>query len=386
VAEAEPRFDEAELLAEARAATGLDDFGDSAFREGLRVLLETYEKGARFTPKGRRRYRRRVVQLLATRLRVEEAWKRHPEVRARVIRRPMILTGLPRTGTSALFNLLAADPAARPLRLWEGMFPDPAEGLAPGAPDPRYLAIKQHYERVREKDPEFTKIHFADADTPEECVLLLAHAFCDVQMGIEVLMEPWGSWFQQQDLRRPYAYYRDLLKLLDWQRPGERWLLKSPAHLWALDVLAELFPDVCLVFTHRNPLEAIASACSLTAALMTVREGLDLQALGPEVLEYYARSLERGLAARERLDRRRFADVDYRALVADPLAAAKSIYAHFELPLGPELEARLAAHVRDNPQGKHGAHAYDLESYGLTPARVRERLAAYIERFGLPAD
>jgi hypothetical protein len=266
------------------------------------------------------------------------------------------------------------------------MFPDPAEGLAPGEPDPRYLAIKQHYERIREKDPDFTKIHFADADTPEECVLLLAHAFCDVQMGIEVIMEPWGSWFQQQDLRRPYAYYRDLLKLLDWQRPGERWLLKSPAHLWALDVLVELFPDVCLVFTHRNPLEAIGSACSLTHALLAVREDQDPRALGPEVLEYYARSLERGLAARERLDPRRFADVDYRALVADPLAAAKSIYAHFELPLGPEREARLAAHVRANPQGKHGAHAYDLETYGLTPARVRDRLAAYIERFDLPAD
>jgi hypothetical protein len=385
-APAEVRFDEEELLAEARAATGLSDFGDPAFREGLRVLLETYDRGAGFDARGRRRFRRRVVQLLATRLRVEEAWKRHPEALAREIRSPVYLTGLPRTGTSALFNLLAADPAARPLRLWEGTFPDPAEGLAPGQEDPRYLAVKAYYDRVREKDPEFTRIHFASADTPEECVLLLAHAFCDVQMGIEVMIEPWASWFQRQDLRRAYAYYRDLLKLLDWQRPGERWLLKSPAHLWALDVLVELFPDACLVFTHRNPCEAIASACSLTHALMTERPALDPRALGPQVLEYYARSLERGLAARDRMDPRRFHDVDYRAFVADPLAAAKGIYAWFGLPLDAEVEAALAAHVRENPQGKHGAHAYDLATYGLTPARVRDRLAAYVERFGLPAE
>ena len=376
-------FEEETLLAAARAAAGLEDFGDESFRAGLRVLLETYAKTANFTEKGRRRYARRVVQLLATRLRVEAAWWRHPEIRARAIRRPVFLTGLPRTGTSALFNLLAADPAARPLLLWEGVFPDPLEGLAPGEPDPRYLALRDHYDRGRENNPDFTRIHYVGADTPEECVLLLAHAFCDVQMGIEVLMEPYASWFQRQDLRRAYAYYGDLLRTLDWQRPGERWLLKSPAHLWALDVLLELFPDACIVLTHRDPVEAIASACSLTDALMAVRADHDRRALGPAVLEYYARSLERGLAARERLDPRRFADVDYRELVADPLAAARGVYARFDLPLPASASRALEEHARANPQGRHGAHEYALADYGLTPEAVRQRLAAYVERFGL---
>lgn len=382
----EVRFDEASVLAAAREATGLDDFGEDGFREGLRVLLETYDKSADFDERGRRRNHRRVVSLLATRLRVQEALRRHPEIREREIRRPVFLTGLPRTGTSALFNLLAADPAARPLLLWEGIFPDPPADPPAGQPDPRYVALKAHYEKGRENNPEFTKIHYVDADGPEECVMLLAHAFCDVQMGIEILMEPYASWFQAQDLHRTYRYYRDLLRMLDWQRPGERWLLKTPAHLWALDVLVDLFPDCSIVLTHRNPLECVASACSMTDALMKGRERYDRRALGPAVMEYYTRSLERGLAARERLDAGRFFDVDYRALVADPLATARSIYAHFGLEWSPEAAAAIEAHVAANPRGRHGAHRYDLESFGLTPERVRERLRDYVERFALPCD
>ncbi len=379
-------FEEEAVLAAARDATGLSDFGDPAFREGLRVLLETYEHGAGFSEKGRRRYWRRVVQLLATRLRVEAAFRRHPEVCGRALRRPLFLTGLPRTGTSALFNLLGADPAARPLLLWEGMFPDPPEDLEAGQPDPRYLAMKAHFDRIREKDPDFTRIHYASADAPEECVLLMAHAFCDVQMGIEILMEPYASWFQQRDLGPTYAYYRDLLKLLDWQRPGERWLLKTPAHLWGLDALVEHFPDCGVVLTHRNPLQAMASACSLTDALMAVRDDYDRETLGPAVLEYYSRSLERGLAVRDRLDPMRFFDVDYRDLVAKPLDCVRALYAHFDLPLPPVAGKALREHVEAHPQHQHGRHEYALETYGLTPERVRSRLADYIARFDLPSD
>lgn len=383
---AEFPFDEESVLEAAQQATGLSDFAGESFREGLRVLLETYEKTADFNEKGRKRNWRRLVQLLSTRLRVQAAFARHPEIREREIRRPLYLTGLPRTGTSALFNLLGADPAARPLLLWEAIFPDPLEDLPEGELDPRYLAIKQQYDRMREKNPDFNKIHFASADTPEECVLLQAHAFCDVQMGIEVLMEPYASWFQAQDLHAPYAYYQDLLKLLDWQRPAERWLLKSPAHLWAIDVLTELFPDACLIFTHRNPLEAIASACSLTDALMAARENHDPKRLGPLVLEYYARSLERGLAARDAGDPARFFDVDYREFLTDPFAAAKGIYGHFALPMPDDVEQALQAHVAAHPQGKHGRHEYSLEEFGLDADTVRTRLADYIDRFALPCD
>jgi hypothetical protein len=380
----EMAFTEESVMEAARQATGLSDFGDGGFREGLQVLLRTYEETAGFEQRGVRRNWRRVVGLLATRLRVEATFARHPEMREREIRKPMVLTGMPRSGTSALFNLLGADPATRPLLLWETQFPDPYEGeLAPGQNDPRRDAIEAHYEKGRQENPDFSKMHDVRADNPEECVLLMAHDFCDVQMGIEPMMEPYASWFRKQDFRRMYRYYADLLRMLDWQRTGERWLLKAPAHMWAIDVLIETFPDVSIVWTHRDPLDCTASVCSLTAMLMRAREDFDPKELGPVVMDFYATSLERGLAARDASDPARFIDVDYRDFIADNLAVARKIYAHFEMPMGDAARDALEAHVRAHPRNKHGRHEYDLERFGLTPAAVEARFAPYLDRFNL---
>lgn len=373
------------LLNDARAAAGLDDFGDPSFREGLSVLLATYE-AAGLRPGGRKRTRTRLLQLLLTRLQIEQTWKRFPEIRARPIRTPVYLTGLPRTGTSTLFQLLGCDRASRPLLLWEGVCPTPsAEGDA-GQPDPRIAMIQAGLDLDRARNPDFDKIHFARAEGPEECVLLLAHTFRDVQVGIEPLMQPYGAWFERQDLRAPYAYYKGLLQMLDWQRPGERWLLKSPAHLWALDVLLDLFPDACILHTHRNPLEVLPSYCSMMAALMSIRAFVDPRELGPIVLEYLARSLERGLAARDQCPPGRFLDVDYRVLIADPMREIARVYAHFGLDLAAGTEQAMMAFLAANPQNKHGSHEYSLAEYGLTPDLVRDRLRFYLDRFDVPSN
>ena len=372
------------LLADARTATGLEDFGGDSFREGLAILLDTYER-AGLRPGGRKRTRARLLQLLANRLKIERAWKRHPGIYSREIRGPVYLTGLPRTGTSTLFNLIGCDPVSRPLLLWEAVCPDPLDGQDPAEPDPRMQMIQAGLDAGRAKDPSFDKIHFARADGPEECVLLLAHTFRDVQLGIEPLMQPYGAWFERQDLLAPYTYYRDLLKMLDWQRPGERWLLKSPAHLWAIDPIVELFPDACILQTHRDPVEVLPSYCSMIVALMSTRDSVDPLAIGPIVLEYLARSLERGTASRARSDERRFFDVDYRALVADPIAEIARVYDYYGLALPADTERAMRAFLDQNPQNKHGAHHYSLAEFGLTAEAVRDRLRFYIERFDLSA-
>jgi hypothetical protein len=376
-----PTFVPDELLAEARASAKLDDFGGDAFLPGLRALCRTYGL-PEWSEKGRARNRKRLVGLLATRLRVEAAFGRHPEILARAVTQPVFLTGLPRSGTSALFSLLGADPAARPLRLWETQCPDPLP-LPPGTPDPRRAAIEAYYAQGREKRPEWTKIHFTSADTPEECVLLHAYAMHGVQMGVEIFLEPYASWYQAEaaDLRGLYAYQKRLMQLLDWQRPGERWLLKAPAHLWGLDALVATFSDAAVVWNHRDPVACIASACSMTQALMATLD-FDAQQLGPAVMEFYARSLDRGLAVREKLDPARFFDVPYAELTADPLACAERIYAHFGLPLPPASLGALRAFASENPEGKHGKHEYDLAQYGLDEERVRARFAGYVARFG----
>ncbi len=364
-------------------AGGLEDFGAPSFRRGLEILVETYE-AAGLNESGRKRTRGRLVQLLTTRLLAEQAFKDHPEIRDVEITKPMYLTGFPRTGTSALFNLLGKDTSARPLLLWEGMFPPPlGRELEPGEEDPRLAGMRAYYAYQRKKNPDFDKIHFADADLPEECVLLLAHTFCDVQNGIEPLMSPYREYFEGSDLRQSYAYYADLLRMIQWQRPGERWLLKSPAHLWAIDALVEMFPDVCIIQTHRDPMQILASYCSMMEALMSIRETVDRKELGRSVLEHLGKLMDRGLDSRDRSGGERFIDVDYARFIEDPLTAVRAIYDHFDIEMDDATTAALEAHVSSNPRGKHGKHEYDLSQYGLSAGHVRERLGGYLERFDL---
>jgi hypothetical protein len=369
------------LLDEARAKTGLDDFGDPSFREGLGALLELYDLPGGLTARGRRSQRRRLLGLLENRLRVAEAFRRRPEIRERAITRPLFLTGLPRTGTSALFNLLGSDPASRPLLLWEGNHPDPLEGADPRGEDPRLVALREALARAHQRNPEFAKIHRARADGPEECVQLLAHSMGFVQLGVEPMLSPYREHFFAEDRAPVYRYYADLLRLLDFQRPGARWLLKTPAHLWALEHLAALFPDACVVVTHRDPLECVPSYCSMMLALMGDYDAVDPEALGPVVLEYLARSMEHATAARSRLPSSMFVDVRYADFVRDPAGTARTIYDAFGLPMTEEVGARLAAHVAAHPQNEHGRHAYDLARFGLAEAEVLDRLRAYTTRY-----
>jgi len=376
-------FVPAELMAEASAgADGLTDFGSEDFKAGLETLCATYDRNA-WTEKGRKRNRRRLVGILATRLKLTDAFKRHPEILTRPVAKPMVLTGLPRSGTSALFNLLAEDPDARPLRLWEAQFPDPLEDLEDGADDPRRAMIEAYQKQMNERNPDFAKIHFASADTPEECVLIHAYALHGVQLGIEIMLEPYGSWFRAADLRPLYRYYADLLRLLDWQRPGNRWLLKAPAHMWAVDALIETLPDVSIVWSHRNPVACTASICSMTHTLFGSSMDVDPTALGPVVMDWYATSLERGLEARDRNDPARFVDVNHDDFVADSMGVVAQIYDHFGMPMPEAAANAMTRYVAAHPKDKHGKHEYDLATYGLTLEQVNERFAPYVERFGI---
>jgi hypothetical protein len=380
----DPTFDYDTLLAEARTATGLSDFGDPAFEAPFRVMLASYD-AMPLTARGRKSTRRRLSGLLVNRLRVVDALAKHPEIRTRTITRPLFLTGLPRTGTSALFNLLAADASARPLLFWEGTHPDPLPApLAPGEEDPRLVALRDALERGRKANPGFAAIHDVRADGPEECVQLLAHSLAGVQLGVEPLFSPYRESFHAQDQGPPYALYADLLRLLDHQRPGARWLLKTPAHLFALDELVTRFPDGTIVITHRDLLECVPSYCSMVQAMLGEHENVDPRDVGARVVDYLARSVERAMALRETLDADRFVDVSYADFVADPVATGLRIHRAAGLDAGPAVEASFRAHVAAHPQNKHGKHTYDLGGFGLTVEEIRARFGAYARRYGVP--
>lgn len=373
-------FDEQRLHDDAlEHGGGLTDFG-ADYRENFRALLEMYRTTARLTPSGQKSTRRRLLGLLINRLRIARAFQSRPELRARSLVRPMYVVGLPRTGTSALFNLLARDSTSRPLLYWEGLHPDPAPDLAPGEVDPRLEQTRRDLERAYAKNPEFAAVHRVRADAPEECVALLSHTLGSVQMGVEPLISPYREYFANQDQRANYRYYLDLLRLLDAQRPGQRWLLKSPAHLWGLRPLLESLPDACVVWTHRDPVAVVGSYCSMIEALSVTREGVSPHEIGAAVLSYLAASVECAMTDRRDFEAR-VVDVGHAQVLREPLAVVERLYAHFGLDARPEDYARMSEYSAARHEPAAGEHRYRLERYGLHPEQVRERFSSYVRQF-----
>tara|TARA_R110002049_G_scaffold24302_9_gene86319 strand:- start:10927 stop:12093 length:1167 start_codon:yes stop_codon:yes gene_type:complete len=373
-------YDADELIAEAKSQTGFDDFGELPFREGLDVLLETYNRNVK-DPEGRKRCRDRVVMQLATRLKCENAFKTIPEIAEQEIVAPIFVTGLPRSGTSALLNLLVAAPDNRGLLQWEVQFPDPWPDSEPGQEDPRYPYLVKALEQTR--NSEFAKIHYIDADTPEECVLLHAYAFDGVQLGFEIMLEPYRSWLLQRDLEPMYAYQKRQMQMLNWRNPGKQWMLKAPAHMWGIDAIRKVFPDARFIWCHRDPQRVVPSINSMNKVVMGMYMGdishLDAAQTGRAVMEWYAMSLEKGLAQRAQLPSELFVDCSQREFVDQPMTMVEKVYRAFDLPLSDASRAAMQAHIDANPKGKHGKHEYDLAEYGLTQDIIEERFAFYTE-------
>lgn len=368
------------LIEAAMESTEMNDFGRLPVRPGLGVLCETYERNVQ-DPEGRKRCRDRLINLLTVRLRCEHAFRKIPSIAEQEIKAPIFITGLPRSGTSALVNLLSQAPENRGLLQWEVQFPDPWPGSASGATDPRYLHLVKAL--AENRNPEFEKIHYVDADTPEECVLLHAYAFSGVQLGFEIMLEPYRSWLLEQDLTTLYDYQKRQLQLLSWRNPGGRWVLKAPAHMWAVNVIRRVFPDARFVWCHRHPVPVVASINSMTAAIMDMFMGdwshLDPAKIGHAVMEWYAMSLDCGLTARETLPQDLFVDCSQAEIADRPLGVVEHIYEHLGLDLsGPAAEA-MQAFIAANPKGKHGQHDYDLTSFGLTEEEVVSRFDFYLQ-------
>ncbi len=367
------------LIESAMESTGLTDFGELPVRPGLEALCETYERNL-VDPAGRQRCYERLVNLLSVRLRCERAFRDIPAVSAQAISAPVFVTGLPRSGTSALINLLNRAPENRGLLQWEVQFPDPWPNLAPGDVDPRYGYLVKALEDGQ--DPEFRKIHYVDADTPEECCMIHSYAFSGVQLGFEIMLEPYRSWLMAQDLAPLYAYQKRLLQLLNWRNPGYRWVLKAPAHMWAIDTIFSVFPDARFVWCHRHPLPVVASINSMNRQVMKMYAGdtshIPQADIGRAVMEWYALSLERGLAARAQHPAERFVDCSQAEIADSPMDVVQRIYDAFGFELGEESRAAMQGYIDANPKGKHGKHVYDLASFGLSEADVEQRFDFYL--------
>ncbi len=380
-------LDERSLMARASRATGLDDFGDAAFREPLAVLLDGLEREAALTLLGRVIARADVTRLLVNRLHMVEARKHHPEIARGAIERPLFIVGLPRTGTTILHQLLAQDPGNRVPMTWEVMHVHPAPERATYDDDPRIAAVEKHLAGVDRLIPNFKAMHPMGASLPQECVALTAHDFASMLFTTTHALPSYQAWLDRGDLRWVYASHRRQLQYLQWRCSAERWVLKSPGHLWALEALVAEYPDARIVQTHRDPLRVIASLASLIAYLRWMAsDRIDRDAIGVEWTERLAAGLAHATAVRSRLAEGQVFDMHFKDFIRDEIAMVRRIYAHFGLELGAEAEARMRRFLAANPKDKHGAHRYALADAGLDPVKERARYREYQERYRIESE
>ena len=377
---------ERSLLAAARAETKLDDFGPESFLTGLRVLLGSLERDAQLNAFGRYFARRQVLELLATRLRLVDWRKRHAEVERQEIVRPLFVLGLPRTGTTLLYSLLALDPAHRSPLSWEVDEPCPPAEAASYESDPRIEKSEWRFAQLRELARGIQAIHPVGAALPQECIVITASEFASIRFEMCFDVPTYQDWLLEADMAGAYAWHKRFLQHMQSRFAAQRWVLKSPGHLGTIDALLGAYPDALIVQTHRDPRRVVPSVSSLEWTLRQVASDAgDPRVLGRQQLRAWSRTLANGMRAREKHAARaaQFLDLHFHEIADDAIGCVRRIYAHFGLSLAPAFEQRMCDYLAAHPREAHGAHVYTLEGFGLTAREVDEAFAEYTARFGV---
>lgn len=365
-------------MARASDAAGSDDFGAQGFEDGLERVLAAFAS-LPLTPEARAAAEAKVVSDLVNRLRIERHYRDHPAIADLPIEGPVVVFGLPRTGTTATVAMMALDPRFRFLRAWEANQPVPPPRLADEPNDPRALAARAAADFSNQAQ------HLSDPDGPEEDIAMLAGLDMRAYHGAYPMPQDYIEWWIRADFRSTYAYHRRVLRLLQSQRPPHLWLLKAPTHLFQLEALAAEYPDARFVMTHRDPAKVIASDSSLRHRLHAERCHTlpDKTSYGPKLLAFWREGMDRALAARERIGDHRFIDVHNRNVIGQPIETFERIYAGLGFDLTAPFRAALEDYTRRNARGAHGEHRYTAEEYGLTEAGIRKTFADYCARFGV---
>jgi hypothetical protein len=366
-----------DIAAAAVRTTGMDDFGGAAHEEGLRILCEDLVEHGGLTPEGNYMQRTQVKSALVGRLLSEHGFKEHPSYAEVPIERPIFVCGLPRTGTTALHRLLNADPAHQGLELWLTEVPQPRPPRETWGDNPIYAALNAAYSEHQVENPEFMGIHFMDAGTVEECWRILRQAGKSIGFESLAYVPGYSAWLEQQDWTDAYERHRANLQLIGLNDPDKRWVLKNPSHLVGLDAIMSVYPDALIVQTHRDPVVAIASACSLSAEATkgwsTTFVG---ETIGRTQLDMLSKAVARFERERANYPAEQFIDIDYREFVTDPVGTTKGIYATFGLEWTAGVDEAVTRLDHESRQGgRRPSHKYDLVDYGLTEDEVRAAFA-----------
>lgn len=378
------------VLGEATSATGLSDFGPGDFLERVEVWCQAVDEDTDLGPMGRARFFSDMVRYASNRLRFHDLLKRNPEILEVELKRPIIIAGLPRSGTTHLVNLIAADERLRSLPYWESLapFPDPAQGELPKDQDPRYQKCASEHEMLGQVAPLLRNMHDLAPDHVHEEIEVGALDFSTYLPDWNAMVPRWRDYYYAHDQRPHYEYMKNVLKALQWLRGPDRWILKSPQHMEQLGPLIETFPDAMVVITHRDPVAVVASAITMLTYGDRMRR---VKVDPPAVAAYWADRVEHLLRAcvrdRELLPKERSIDVLFHEFMADDVAMVERIYDVADLPMTNDARASLHRYMEENPRGKHGRIVYDLQGdFGVDPDTLRSRFGFYYERFPVRAE
>lgn len=383
-------FGEEAILTAARQRTGLSDFGPDDFRIRLKVLREEWDQDPDITPLSRISLQGYLVRFASNRLLIQDTLKRHPEIHDEIIDRPVIVAGLPRSGTTHLVNLLAADARFHSLPLWESYepVPLPGESLLPDGTDPRYQRCADAWEGMKQMTPFLAAMHPMEPDHIHEELELMGPDFASYNFEWLTLSPRWRDHYYATDQTPHYAYMKTVLKLLQWRRrqagqPDKRWVLKCPQHMEQLPVLNKVFPDATVVITHRDPVAVIQSSVTMQAYSQRINRR---HVTTSYLIDYWADRVEHLLRAcvrdRDRIPDDRSFDCPFDRFMADEMGIVAQVYAKAGLSLTPSARDQLDHYVRNHPRGKEGRIIYQLErDFGVQPSELRKRFAFYFDRF-----
>ncbi len=372
------------IIANAKAATGLEDVGDPFALEGLEVLVQASNEEARLSTRGAAMWEQSITDYLVNRMKLVDYAKQHPELLERPIAKPTFVFGLPRTGTTMTINLLSADPARRCYTRWEALDSVPPAAAGALKTDPRYHAQVAKGEMALQYMPHIAAIHWEDADSPSEDQYAMAQSFCSQIFDSQVHIPSYRQWFFGADYTPAFRFQKQILQVLQ-ENNGGQWTLKNPWHPLYLNELTAVYPDAQLAMTHRDPVEVLGSACSLLKAVRPIySEQVDPRDIAQCLLETFDQMIARSNAYRDKHGEDSIHDILYTAQIADPIGTMRTLYERFDTPFTAEAQAGMEAMMAYNPQGKHGKHSYTLEEFGLSAQWVRDHFKEYTDRFAIP--
>lgn len=376
------------LIERAQRSTGFNDFGDTPFRAGLKIFLRACAEEADLSLFGRLGTRWDIGRLLSNLLRLCHEELRTPEILEQRIERPIFIAGLPRSGTTFLHQLLAADEGNLVPRVWQLIHPYPTLGND-AKNDRRRSRVARQLRLFQVLAPGFRQMHPIGADSPQECSEITAHVFASSRFDTTYSVPSYRQWLDRKGHFDAFRFHKRFLQHLQHQtaRSGS-WVLKCPDHVFALDEIRAVYPDARFVFVHRDPLQVIASVARLTEVLRRpFTKHLDRAALGRQEIERWSLGAELMIRA---ADKQPFAEpichIHYRDLTRDPAGTLAKLYDHFGLALKPELARRIEQLVEASPNGGYAVNRYRFDTYEIDPAAARERFASYTARFEVSAE